>query len=605
MFIRRTTSRKLADGTCYYTYRLVASERVGGQVRQRTLLNLGAHFALEREQWPLLCTRIEQLLAAQQQTLALGCFDEALEAEAQRIVAQWLLAQPALAPDTAQAKPDLQTIDVNSLELRRPRSVGVEHLGLWAMAQVDFAGLLRQMGLNGPQQAAVVGSIIGRMAAPGSEQATHRWLQDQSALGELIDFDYEAMGAMALYRASDRLYRHRDTLEPQLFERIRDLFDFACVITLYDLTHTFFEGAAAGNPDAQRGHSKEKRTDCPLLTLGMVLDGSGFVRHCQVLAGNVGESTTLKDMLEKLEAPQQALVVMDRGIATQANLDWLVENGYRYLVVSRERPPDIDRDAATAIETASDHAVYAQAVPSDDGTETFLYCYSEQRAKKEDGINQRFVARFEAALQKMHDGLAKPRTTKKIDKLWERIGRLKEKSHGIGQYYDITVVPDDPHVNAVAITWQQRPITTGRLANPGVYSLRTNETNWDADRLWHTYVMLTDLEAVFRSLKSELGLRPIFHHKPERSAGHLFITVLAYQFVQIIRRCLRAQDIHASWQTLRDTMTPQRRVTVTFRREDGKTLHVRKATQAEPKQRAIYRALGAHMAPGGVRKMIQ
>lgn len=283
MFIRRTTSRKMADGTCYTTYRLVASERVDGKVRQRTLLNLGAHFALERDQWPLLCTRIEQLLAGEQQLLALGAFPEAVEAEAQRIVAQLLLEQPALSPDTAEAATDMQTVDVNSLELTRPRSVGVEHLGLWAMEQVNFAGLLTQMGLNGPQQAAVIGSIIGRMTAPGSEQATYRWLQSQSALGELIDFDYDSMGAMALYRASDRLYRHRDTLEPQLFERIRDLFDFECVITLYDLTNTFFEGAATGNPDAQRGHSKEKRTDCPLLTLGMVLDGSGFARHCQVM----------------------------------------------------------------------------------------------------------------------------------------------------------------------------------------------------------------------------------------------------------------------------------------------------------------------------------
>lgn len=605
MFIRRTTSRAMADGRRYYTHRLVTSERVGGKVRQRTLLNLGAHFGLAREQWPLLCTRIEQLLEGQQQTLALDTFPESIETEARHVVAQLLAEQPALAPDAQPADTDMQTVDVNSLALSQPRSVGVEHLGLWAMAQVDFTGLLTQLGLNGPQQAAVVGSIIGRMAAPGSEQATHRWLQSHSALGELIDFDYEAMGAMALYRASDRLYRHRDTLETQLFERIRDLFDFDCVITLYDLTNTYFEGAAAGNSQAQRGHSKEKRTDCPLLTLGMVLDGSGFVRHCQVMAGNVSENKTLKGMLNQLEAPQGALVVMDRGIATQANIDWLAEQDYRYLVVSRQRPPDIDMAAATPIDTASGHAVHAQAMASDDGTETFLYCYSEQRAKKEDGINQRFVERFEVALQTMHDGLAKPRTTKKIDKIWERIGRLKEKSHGIGQYYDITVVPDDNNVNAVAITWQQRPITTGRLAQPGVYSLRTNETGWDADRLWHTYVMLTDLETVFRSLKSELGLRPIFHHKAERSAGHLFITVLAYQFVQIIRRSLRAQGINASWQTIRETLTTQRRVTATFRRQDGKTLHVRKTTQAELQQQAIYHALGINPAPGGVRKMIQ
>lgn len=552
-----------------------------------------------------MCTRIEQLLEGEQQPLALDTFPEALETEARRIVAQLLLEQPALSPDRAKARADMHTVDVNSLELTRPRSVGVEHLGLWAMEQVDFTGLLTQLGLNGPQQAAVVGSIIGRMAAPGSEQATHRWLQAHSALGELIDFDYDTLGAMALYRASDRLYRRRETLEPRLFERIRDLFDFECVIPLYDLTNTFFEGTAAGNPNARRGHSKEKRTDCPLLTLGLVLDGSGFPRHSQVLDGNVAESKTLQAMLARLEAPQDALVVMDRGIATQANLDWLSEQGYRYLVVSRQRPRDFDRDAAIPIETASDQAVHVQSVPSDDGTERYLYCHSEPRAKKEDGINQRFVERFETALQTLHDGLARPRTTKRTDKIWERIGRLKEKSHGIGQYYDITVVPDDKEINAIAITWTQRPITTGRLANPGLYCLRTNKTGWDADRLWHTYVMLTDLEAVFRSLKSELGLRPIYHQKQERSAGHLLITVLAYQFVQILRRHLRAQGITASWRSLRETLTGQRRVTATFRRGDGKTLHVRKATQAEPAQQEIYRALGLNPAPGSIRKMVQ
>lgn len=602
MFIRRTTSRKMEDGKHYYTHRLVTSERVGGKVRQRTLFNLGAHFTLAREQWPLLCLRIEQLLEGKQQSLALKSFPEAIEVEAQHIVAQLLAQQPALSSET---EPDIQSVDVNSLALRCPRSVGVEHLGLWAMEQVDFSGLLSQLGLNGPQQVAVIGSIIARMATPGSEQATYRWLQADSALGELVDFDYETMGAMALYRASDRLYRRRDTLETQLFERIRDLFDFECLVTLYDLTHTFFEGSAASNPEAQRGRSKEKRTDCPLLTLGLILDGSGFPRHSQVFPGNVAESKTLQAMLSKLDAPKDAMVVMDRGIATQATIDWLAGEGCRYLVVSRERPPDFDMDAAVPPQIASDHAVHAQAVPSGDGEETFLYCHSEWRAQKEEAINQRFIERFETALQKMHESLSRPRTTKRIDKLWERIGRLKEKSHGVGQYYDVTVVPDDKNINAVALTWKRRPAKTGRLANPGLYCLRTNETNWDADRLWHTYVMLTDLEAVFRSLKSELGLRPIYHQTEERSAGHLFITVLAYQFVQIIRRHLRAQGITASWQSMRQTMAGQRRITATFRREDGKTLHVRKATQAEPAQQEIYRALGLNPAPGGIHKMVQ
>ena len=140
------------------------------------------------------------------------------------------------------------------------------------------------------------------------------------------------------------------------------------------------------------------------------------------------------------------------------------------------------------------------------------------------------------------------------------------------------------------------------LTHPGVYCLRSNETTWDADKLWHTYIMLTDLEAVFRSLKSELGLRPVYHHKEERTDGHLFITVLAYQFVQVIRRHLHDCQIDGSWRTLRQTLSGQCRVTASFRRADGGAMHIRKATRAEPDQLAIYRALNVDPAPGGISK---
>ncbi len=142
------------------------------------------------------------------------------------------------------------------------------------------------------------------------------------------------------------------------------------------------------------------------------------------------------------------------------------------------------------------------------------------------------------------------------------------------------------------------------MTHPGVYSLRSNETDWDEERMWRTYIMLTDLEAVFRSLKSELGLRPVYHHKEERCDGHLFITVLAYQFVQLIRRRLGEQGIHDSWRSLRETLKNQCRITATFRRADNRTLHVRKATRAEPEQLAIYNALNIDPAPGGVNKLI-
>ena len=142
------------------------------------------------------------------------------------------------------------------------------------------------------------------------------------------------------------------------------------------------------------------------------------------------------------------------------------------------------------------------------------------------------------------------------------------------------------------------------ITHPGVYCLRTNMADWDEEALWRTYTALTDVEAVFRSLKSELGLRPIFHQTQKRSDGHLFITVIAYQLVQTIRRRLGEKGERASWSSLRSILEGQQRITAIFRRKDGRTLHVRKATRAEPRQRRIYEALGLDPAPGGIRKMI-
>ena len=611
MFIRRTQTRNTITGESYFTHRLVRSQRSGSQVRQVTLLNLGRYFQVAQEYWPTLCARIEQLLDPQPSLLEVEC-TVAVEREAQRIVSRLLQQQkddvsitdtPDKATGATQSG-DVQAVDVDSLELSRPRTVGVEHVALWAMQQVGFDQLLQEHGLTGPQRAAAIGTIIGRMAVPGPEAATHRWLQDRSALGELLDVDYETMSAMQLYRVSDILMRHRNTLESRLFTRIRDLFGLECTVTLFDLTNTYFEGNVTKQPSARRGHSKEKRTDCPLLTLGIVLDSSGFVRRSEVFPGNVVESTTLDRMLKELDAPAGALVVMDRGLATKANLAWMVENGYRYLVVSRERCRQFDSGSAIPVETSTRQQVSIQKILSEDGQEVRLYCHSEGRARKEDGIVQRFAERFEAELAKMSEGLSRPRAIRAVDKIHERIGRLQEKSRGVAQHYNVEVATDESGTRAVSISWEKRPVAGTILTHPGVYCLRSNMTDWEEERLWRTYTMLTDLESVFRSLKGELGMRPVFHHKEERSDGHLFITVLAYQLVQVIRRHLHEKGIHDRWSTLRDTLVGQCRVTATFRRADGRVLHVRKNTRAEPEQQMIYQALGLDPNPGGVKKMI-
>lgn len=603
MFIRQTKTSSTVAGDAYYTFRLVASERTDGKVRQLTVLNLGRNFSLPREQWPELSARIDQILHGQ---ISLFPASDVVEPLAQHYAAILIArrdAEKESAPSMTPTPGNYQEVDIDSLELTQPRSVGVEHVGVAALNWLDFHTILADAGLNGVQRAVAFGSIIARMAKPGSEQASWQWLREQSAMGEFLDVDFNTMSAMRLYRVSDLLIKHREKIEDALFAKVKNLFSRQSTVTLYDLTNTYHEGEMAGNPKAKRGHSKEKRSDCPLITLGLVLDGSGFVRRSRMFEGSVAESTTLESMLQGLEAPAGALVIMDRGIATEANILWLLAHHYRYLVVSRERKRQFEQEAATPVSTASGQTVHIQKVVSEDGQEARLYCFSEERQKKESSMTARFCKTFEDGLQKLADGLNKPRCTKNKDKLLQRIGRLQQKSHGIGQHYTINLSTDENNI-VTALTWERIPVSGSQLTHPGVYCLRTNELAWDETTLWRTYTMLTDLEAVFRSLKSELGMRPVYHHKEERAEGHLFITVLAYQAVQLLRHKLKAKDINGSWNTLRNTLSVQQRITATFKQRDGRTLHVRKSTLAEPKLKAIYTALGIPAQPLGVRKLI-
>lgn len=612
MFIRTTPTRNSSTGETYTTHRLVESRRVGGKVRQITLLNLGRHFPLPKERWPELCSRIDQLLGAQAPLVALAV-PETVERLAQRYAAQLVVRSPQ-APEappsgagtsaTAATPPAFAEIDPDSLQLVQPRSVGVEHVALSAMQSVDFEPLLASLGVNGVMRTSIIATIIARMAAPGSELASHRWLTGTSALGELLDVDLASVPLSRLYRASDLLMHHREAIEGALFSRIETLFALETTVTLYDLTNTYFEGEVPDNAKAKHGRSKEKRSDCPLVTLGLVLDGSGFIRGSQTFAGNVSEGSTLEVMLKGLNAPPGALVIMDAGIATEANLAWLVEQNYRYLAVRRGGARQFDETQAVTLETASGASLRLQTEVSEDGKEVLLYCHSPGREAKETAMVTRFAKGFEAGLQKIADGLNKPHGEKRHDKLLERIGRLKEKSRGASQHYRIELTPDASGKKAVALAWEKVLVDGTMATHPGVYCLRSSETDWDEEKLWRTYTMLTDLESVFRSLKGELGLRPIFHSKEERSDGHLFISVLAYQFVQIIRTRLKAQGINTSWAGLREVLSVQRRVTATFVQRDGRSLHVRKSTQPEPDLKRLYEALGVALLPGGTKKLV-
>ena len=608
MFIRRTQTRSKASGQSYVTHRLVQSERIGARVKQTTLLNLGAHFHLPQAQWAALAQRVEQLLHGATALLD-STLCEAGQALAQRLAARLIAshatdARHSDAPGTPQVD-HYQCVDLDSLELLRPRSVGVENAALTMMSACALQDKLAELGFNRPQIASAVGNIVGRMAHPSSELATHAWLRQRSALDELLEFDFEAMDLNRLYRASDLLYKHRDALQDHLFVRAQALLGFGQTITLYDLTNTYFEGVAAGIDKARRGRSKERRSDCPLVTLAMVLDGSGFVRCTRVFAGNVSESSTLSQMLQDLRAASGVTVVMDAGIATEANLKWLREHGYHYVVVSRLRERQFDPSQASELCSAGGVTIKLQRVIDAEG-HVLLYCHSPAREQKDRAIDVAKANGFERVLNQLQISLNKPRASRAsrdAGLIMQRIGRAKERYARAAQHYDVKLTEDDAG-RVQAITWSKKIKSGSAATHPGVYCLRSTLVDLDNATLWRTYIMLTELESVFRSLKTDLGLRPVFHQIERRVEGHLFISVLAYHFVHLMRQQLKAHGIDESWQTLRQTLSTQQRVTITLQRKDGRTVHIRKATRPEPEQHTINTILSLPSNPGGTQRTL-
>lgn len=598
MYIRRTIIKSRKDGNQYYTYRLVESQRTGKKIHQYTLLNLGTNFKTPREQWSTLCSRIQDIINGQN---TLFESSESIEQAAQMYAARIIQSQKQPVPDNEQ---DYRDIDINSLNMLRPRSVSCEHVALETFRLLGLDEKLKKIGFTGPALAAVTGSIIGRMCAPGSELSTHHWLQNISGLGELINHDFNNTTLYRMYQVSDQLVKHKESIEQSLFEKEKHLFNLKETLTLYDLTNTYVEGSGLFNELAEYGHSKEKRSDCPLVTLGLVLDGSGFPKRSKIFKGNVVESSTLSEMIKVLEGDEKATIVMDAGIATSENVQWLKENQYSYIVVSRNRHREFDPEQAVIVKQDDHCTVKAQKVIDPETSEALLYCHSTQREKKEAAISHGFTRRFEEAMAKLEKGLNRPRCLKKYEKVLEQLGRIKQKFSKAAKHYDIKVIQNEKTGNAISITWEKKIISETKDSLPGVYCLRTSHIDMNESDLWHTYTMLTDLEAVFRSLKSELGLRPVFHQITDRVTGHLFITLIAYHLVHSIRYRLKQSGIHASWDDLRKFLTGQSRVTITMQCKNGDVVHVRKSTQPEPDQQKIYSVLGLKHHPGRTIKKI-
>jgi transposase len=600
MYIRRVAQINRKTGKEYYTHRLVESYRnSNGKVRQQVLLNLGTHFEIPAEQWKQLADRIEEILGGQQVLLTP---EKTIEELAQSIAKR---VSHRVATEKELPKPSEDnnyfSVDINSLAYQQVRQVGAEHVCLETLRQLGLEELLKEAKFNNKQINTAISSIIGRLVSPGSERATHRFLQNQSALDELLDCDFQQLKLDDLYYITDKILRHKNILEEKLFAQEKNLFALDEVITLYDLTNTYFEGRSLANAKAAFGRSKEKRNDCPLVTLALVLDASGFPKKSTVYEGNIGEAKTLSQMIQGLEGKNKPVVVLDAGISSEENLAWLKANGYTYIVVSKKNQLAVPTTIDLRLRHKKDYAIKAKLIKNPETGESELYCHSELKEEKERGIRNQACLRYEAGLKKIAASLQKPRAAKKYEKILERLSRLKEKYRYVGYTYEVKIITDEKQKKVIDIKWEH---LDGKQRPAGTYCLRSNRDNLDEQTLWDIYIMLTELEAAFRCLKSELGLRPVYHQITRRVDSHIFISVLAYHILHTIRYKLKQHGINESWETIKRDLRTQCRITSTMNCEDGKKLHIRKTSLPTPRQLEIYRALKISATPGKVEKSI-
>jgi transposase len=595
MFIKKNTKKDRTTGKIYAVYQLVESVRTANGPRQRILLYMGNDLGLPEADHPILAQRIQEIL---NHVTSLFPYDEKIERAAQRYASELLarLSVEVTTPENNQENfpPEFTHIDVNSIETSEPRSVGAEHLMLKMASQLKLPEQLKSLGFSETDISTALCSIIARAVNPSSERAAHTWLCSQSGLGELLDFDIKKMSLDKLYQISDKLLENKQNLELH-FEKIeKEFHGYKSTLALYDLTNIYMEGQAKANKKASFGVSKEKRSDCKLITMGLVMNEHGFLERTSFLSGKASEPKTLQEMVQHLSSVDDIFkptIVLDAGISSEENLAWLRKNGYSYIVSARQKAPNLELEGElTPVGDAHDFVKAALIKNTSGNEEHWLYCESQAKAAVAAEMKKSFQMRFENDLKKMAESLLKPKGQKKYPKVIERLGRLKEKHKRISGCYDINVIASEDGKTAESIEWE--PLKEKLLDKlKGSYFLRTNLLHLEAKELWQTYNTLRGIEDTFRFMKSSLGLRPVYHQKERRVDGHLWITIIAYHLIQQCLYQLKKKGMHHNWETIRNIIRSRIRVTMSAKMQDGRTLHHRSTTKTEGRQREIYKAL--------------
>jgi len=570
MYLRHSTRRK--DGKEHTYWRLVRSVRVGKQVVQQTVAQLGELDAQGR---------------ARARALAATFTGSAAEGD--------LFAPPDPASEAVPVR-------LNRVRLERGRTFGDVWLGrlLWRALHLDttLEGLLSPGREAVPWATMVAILVLARLCEPASELHLAETWYRQTALEDLFGVSTALVNDDRCYRALDQLLPHKAALEQHLVTRLGELFAVDYDLLLYDVTSTYFEGQAETNPLARRGYSRDHRPDCTQICLALVVTREGLPLGYEVFPGNRTDVTTVEEIITAMETRfglAQRIWVMDRGMVSADTLAWLQQTGRRYLVGT---PKSELRKWVRALTDGREWAtvrdgVEAKTCPGPDGTATFVLVRSVERRAKEQAIHTRFIQRLETSLTRIAARLARARRSVDRGRLERQLGRLLAQNSRAAGRYVVAVTPDPAVPAGWRLTWTVRPEWDDWARwSEGCYVLRTNIADWTPEALWQTYIQLTDAEAAFRIQKSELGLRPIWHQRPDRVQAHILVCFLAYVLWKTLEQWQRRAGLGQSPRTLLAELHRIQSADVVLPTTDGRELRLRCVVRPDPAQTVLLDRLG-------------
>lgn len=571
MFLR--ANRRTKDGKEHTYWSLVETVRTPDGPRQRTLCHLGDLNADAHARW----------------LKSIEVFNEHGESRQLKLFPSDV--------ELPENDPNVAQVILNKVRLERTRQFGNCFLGLqlWKQLGLDqlFEQLLDHEAADVPWSRVVTLLALNRLCAPGSELSIEQRWFPSTALDDLLGIEDTKVNDSRLYRGLDRLLPHKKRLEQHLKQRFGELFEAQFDVLLYDLTSTYVEGVAGQNPMMQRGYSRDHRPDCRQLIIALIVNVEGFPFSYEIFDGDRADVTTLETVLRMVErkyGKARRVWVFDRGIVSEENLQILRRHGGQYLVgTPRKKLKEFERQLLEGEWERVRPEVEVKLVGIPNGEETYILCRTTARREKEKAIRSRFSNRIEEALGRLQ-GRVERGHLKDRNKIERQLGRIQARHPQVADLYrmDVRETSEGLRLNWELIadrsSWQQ--------LREGAYLLRTNLTGESATLLWQKYIQLTEAEAAFRALKSELSIRPIFHQLERRVKAHILIAFLGYALWVTLKHLLRRRHSDMTPAQCIAMLATIQSADIVLPTTEGHEIRLRRITIPTAQQKDVLRQLG-------------